>query len=275
MTELQARMGDLRCNTCRSDFGTYGVVVARPIDTKGRRWFLATAACIFAVVLVTVGLTHISKNSNNENLLELFATHNSKRSSISALKSLYESANGGEKDLFTNTFGPPPFFEAKKSLTLPGLRSRRPRRTNLDQLSPQGIPVEVPQGYHLRWVPVNKLRGSKSATPRGGVDEVPFFPLPSDSKIADDSRHLIWVPDDCDNDQDGQLDADCSLHWVWSDQYPSTVQVTQSFPHDHYYPDTKYPYIVGPFYHHLVDANYKSPGYRGGHWVWTKNGMQD
>mmetsp|Transcript_27016 Transcript_27016/g.88343 ORF Transcript_27016/g.88343 Transcript_27016/m.88343 type:complete len:271 (+) Transcript_27016:139-951(+) len=270
-------MEDPRFDAGRTNFGTYGVVVARPLEleSKRRRWLLAIVSCIATIFVVTVAMATTSRQSDKDQLLQLFANDGGRRSSVSALKSLYESANGGEKDLYTNTFGPPPFFDAKTSLALPGLRTGSSSRTSLDGLSPQGIPLEVPKGYHLQWVPVNRMKTSKTTAPRGGVDEVPFFPLPSDHEVADDSRHLIWVPDDCDNDHDGQLDADCSLHWVWSEQYPSSVQVTRSFPHDHYYPDTKYPYIVGPFYHHLVDANYKAPGYRGGHWVWIKNANQE
>merc|ERR1712216_690158 len=68
-------------------------------------------------------------------------------------------------------------------------------------------------------------------------------------------------------------DRECQHHEVVDDQYPSRPLATATFPSDTYQPDIQYPYIKGPYYHHLVDANENQyQGYQRGTWVWKPLG---
>ena len=129
----------------------------------------------------------------------------------------------------------------------------------------------APPGYHLAYVP-NQL-----AKENGGRDELPFVPMPPLDEEARPGQHVEWeAPGPCmlRDGTDMQIpDAECQHHEVVDDQYPERPLLTSTFPSDHYRPDIQYPYIKGPYYHHLVDGNDNQyQGYSHGHWVWKPLG---
>lgn len=147
------------------------------------------------------------------------------------------------------------------------------------------LEAHAPAGYHLAWVandPTPKLASpvvarSEMARENGGRDELPFFPMtPIDVDQRPDA-HVEWVaPGPCmlrDGTDMGYPDRECQHHEVVDDQYPSRPLISSTFPSDNYQPDIQYPYIKGPYYHHLVDANDNAyQGYQRGTWVWKPLG---
>ena len=132
---------------------------------------------------------------------------------------------------------------------------------------------DAPPGYHLAWVS-DKPEHAKE---NGGRDELPYFPMPPLNAESRPDQHVEWVaPGPCmlrDGTDMEYSDAECQHHEVVDDQYPERPLLTTTFPSDVYRPDIQYPYIKGPFYHHLVDDNdHQYQGYQRGQWVWKPLG---
>jgi hypothetical protein len=150
----------------------------------------------------------------------------------------------------------------------------------------------APPGYHLAFVPDAKRSRRRreqqqqqqqlgyltgGANENGGRDELPYFPMPPVDEDMRPGQHVEWVaPGPCmlrDGTDMGYADAECQHHEVVDDQYPERPLLTTTFPNDVYKPDTKYPYIKGPFYHHLVNGlDHQYEGFQRGHWVWKDLG---
>jgi len=115
---------------------------------------------------------------------------------------------------------------------------------------------QAPPGYHLAWVSDGQKELAKE---NGGRDELPYFPMPPLDAEERAGKHVEWIaPGPCmlrDGTDLQSDDAECQHHEVVDDQYPELPLATSTFPSDSYRPDIQYPYIKGPFYHHLVDAN--------------------
>jgi len=115
---------------------------------------------------------------------------------------------------------------------------------------------QAPPGYHLAWVSDGQ---NELAKENGGRDELPYFPMPPLDAEERAGKHVEWIaPGPCTLRDGTDLqsdDAECQHHEVVDDQYPELPLATSTFPSDSYRPDIQYPYIKGPFYHHLVDAN--------------------
>ena len=145
------------------------------------------------------------------------------------------------------------------------------------------LEAHAPAGYHLAWVAngpkpqLAPLERSQMARENGGRDELPFFPMTPVDVDEHPDAHVEWVaPGPCmlrDGTDMQYADRECQHHQVVDDQYPSRPLMTATFPSDHYQPDIQYPYIKGPYYHHLVDSNDNQyQGYQRGTWVWKPLG---
>jgi hypothetical protein len=197
-----------------------------------------------------------------------------------ALRELYESANEGGRGWYPDA-GAPAFYAARGALTVMGggatpassiwsgapaweqpnysLGGARP------SLASEGLAYTRRPGYRLVWVP-NK---PEPAREYGGRDEVPYYPMPSPNPVRG-GGHEVFVPHDCAH-TDG-YDPECRYKFQWTDQYPQRPLITRTFPHEHYYPATEYPFIKGPFKHHLVNDNGHPFGDSYvGHWVWVSD----
>jgi len=132
---------------------------------------------------------------------------------------------------------------------------------------------DSPPGYHLAWVSDKPERAKEN----GGRDELPYFPMPPLAAESRPDEHVEWTaPGPCmlrDGTDMQYSDAECQHHEVVDDKYPERPLLTTTFPSDVYRPDIQYPYIKGPFYHHLVDDNDNQyQGYQRGHWDWKPLG---
>jgi len=193
----------------------------------------------------------------------------------SQIRVLYDSANGnGGPGFFKTEHGAPLYTFAKGSLAPPAVM----QASGAVAAGKWGVatPYTYSVNYHLVWIPDSsggKAEGAGAAEwPRlksSAKDELPFFPVPE--KYADGESHAKYVEDDCDDGTKEEGDPECEKKWKWTDHYPHRELVTQTFPYGHYVPQDTYPYIRGPYHHHLENGNGKQFVDHGGHWVWVSD----